>query len=93
MFMFLIGHLQRAYLEKNPFEAWHKKKPNVSHVRTFGCVAHVKHNGPSLSKLSDRSSKMVFIGYESGTKGYMLYDPYTGRLVVSRDVIFEEHLA
>ena len=23
----------------------------------------------------------------------MLYDPYTGRLVVSRDVIFEEHLA
>jgi len=78
---------------KTPFEAWHKKKPNVSHLRTFGCVAHVKHNGPGLSKLSDRSSKMVFIGYESGTKGYRLYDPSTGRLVVSRDVIFEEHLA
>jgi len=78
---------------KPPFEAWQKKKPNVSHLRTFGYVAHVKHNGPGLSKLADRSSKMVFIGYESGTKGYRIYDPSTGCLVVSRDVIFEEHLA
>ena len=76
-----------------PFEAWHKKKPNVSHLRTFGCVAHVKQNGSGINKLSDRSSKMLFIGYESGTKGYRFFDPSTGRLVVSRDVIFEEHQA
>jgi transposase InsO family protein len=74
-----------------PFEAWHKRKPNLSHLRTFGCVAHVKQNGPGLNKLSDRSSKMVFIGYESGTKGYRFFDPSSNRLVVSRDVIFEEN--
>jgi hypothetical protein len=33
----------------------------------------------------------VFIGYESGTKGYRLFDPSTRRLVVNRDVIFEEN--
>lgn len=33
----------------------------------------------------------MFIGYESGTKGYRLFDPSTRRLVVSRDAIFEEN--
>jgi hypothetical protein len=44
--------------------------------------------GLGLKKLSDRSSKMVFIGYESGTKGYRFFDPSTKKLVISRDVIF-----
>lgn len=73
-----------------PFEAWHGKKPSVSHLRTFGCVAYAKIVGPGLKKLSDRSRKMAFIGYESGTKGYMLFDPSTKKLVISRDVIFDE---
>jgi hypothetical protein len=59
----------KALNNKTPFEAWDGKKPRVSHLKNFGCVAFVKHTGPGLKKLSDRSSKMVFIGYESGTKG------------------------
>jgi hypothetical protein len=73
-----------------PFEAWHGRKPNVSHLRTFGCVAHVKKIGPRLDKLADRSAKMIFIGYESGTKGYIFFNPATYKLVVSRDVVFDE---
>jgi hypothetical protein len=76
--------------DKTPYEACHGRKPTVSHLRTFGCVAHVKKVGPGLNKLSDRSSKMVFIGYESGTKGYRFLDPATNKLVVSRDVIFDK---
>jgi hypothetical protein len=26
-----------------PYEAWHGKKPNVGHLRVFGCVGHVKN--------------------------------------------------
>lgn len=33
---------------------------------------------------------MVFLGYESGTKAYRLYDPNADRVHVSRDVVFEE---
>jgi len=33
---------------------------------------------------------MVLIGYEPGTKGYRFFDPATGRLVVSRDALFDE---
>jgi hypothetical protein len=43
-----------------PFEAWHRR------------VAHVKKVGPGVSKLSDRSAPMLFIGYEEGTKGYIV---------------------
>ena len=46
--------------------------------------------GEKLKKLQDRSKPMVFIGYEVGTKGYKCYDPETGRVYISRDVIFKE---
>lgn len=36
------------------------------------------------------SIKMVFVGYETWTKGYRVYDPISRKLHISRDVIFEE---
>ena len=53
-----------------PFEAWYGRKPNVSFLRTFGCISHVRK-----TKLEDRSTPMVFLGYAEGTKAYRLYDP------------------
>jgi hypothetical protein len=58
-----------------PYKAWYGKKPRVGHLRMFGCVGLVKNIGPSVKKLSDRSTKMVFLGYEEGTKGYRMFDP------------------
>jgi hypothetical protein len=33
---------------------------------------------------------MVYIGVEDGIKAHRLYDPQSRRIVVSRDVVFEE---
>ncbi|WVZ63449.1 hypothetical protein U9M48_013080 [Paspalum notatum var. saurae] len=33
---------------------------------------------------------MVFIGYEKGSKAYRAYDPTTGKVVITRDVVFDE---
>ena len=80
----------KALKGKMPFEAWHGLKPNVSFLRTFGCVGHVKNTKPHLLKLEDRSTPMVLLGYEEDNKVYRLYDPKRGKVVISRDVVFDE---
>ena len=83
----------KALKGKTLFKAWHGRKPNVSFLRTFGCVGHVKNTKPHLGKLKDRSTPMVLLGYEEGTKAYWLYDPKRGKVVTSRYVMFDEMVA
>jgi hypothetical protein len=80
----------QSVARKTPFEVWHGVKPPVHFLRTFGCVAHVKNGSQRLAKLDDRSTPMVFIGYEAGTKVYRFYNPASRRVHVSRDAVFEE---
>jgi len=65
----------------------------VSFLRIFGYVGHVKNTKPHLGKLQDRSTPMVLLGYEEGSKAYRLYDPKRGKVVISRDVVFDEKAA
>jgi hypothetical protein len=89
--VYLLNHAPTKSLQgRTPYEARYNRKPSVHHLRTFGCVVHVKKIGSRISKLTDRSTPMVFIGYEKGTKGYRVYDPIAKKLHISRDVIFEE---
>jgi transposase InsO family protein len=83
----------KALKDKTPYEVWHGRRPNVSFLRTFGCVGHVKNTKPNLGKLDDRSTAMVFLGYQEGSKAYRMYDPRAGKVVVSRDVVFDEMAA
>ncbi|WZZ60567.1 hypothetical protein YC2023_060674 [Brassica napus] len=80
----------RALKEKTPYEVLCKKRPNVSHLRVFGCIGYAKIDGAKLKKLDDRSRMLVHLGTEPGSKAYRLYDPNSRRIVVSRDVIFDE---
>ena len=62
----------------------------MDHMRTFGSIVHVKITKGHLNKLEDRSQPMLFIGYELGTKAYKYFDPANFKVIISRDVIFEE---
>ena len=85
--------LTKALTGKTLFEAWYGCKPSVSFLRTFECIGHVRKTKPVLTKLEDKSTPMVLLGYEEGTKAYRLYDPCGGKVVVSRDVVFDEKAA
>jgi hypothetical protein len=65
--------------DMTPFEGWHRKKLVVHHLQTFGCIVYIRNMMPHLKKLEDRGRKMIFIGYESGSKTYCSYDPVTKR--------------
>lgn len=43
-----------------------------------------------MSKLDYKSAKYVFIRYDARTKGCKLYDQLTEKVVISRDVEFDE---
>ncbi|KAJ9561724.1 hypothetical protein OSB04_006884 [Centaurea solstitialis] len=73
-----------------PYEGWKGKKPSLEHGKVFGCVAHVKNPANHLMKLSDRSSKMVYLGAEPGSKAHRLYNPSQNKVCVARDVFFDE---
>ena len=77
--------------DRTPFEAWNGRKPQLGHLKVFGCKAHVRPAMPHLKKLGDRSVPMVYFSVEEGSKAHRLYDPQYGRIVVSKDVVFEEN--
>ncbi|XP_076912690.1 uncharacterized protein LOC143571056 [Bidens hawaiensis] len=80
----------KAVSNKTPYECWKGNKPTLNHLKVFGCVAHVKKLSNQLTKLSDRSVPMVYFGIENGTKAYRLYNPILKKVVVARDVVFNE---
>ncbi|KAL4364247.1 hypothetical protein GQ457_04G014290 [Hibiscus cannabinus] len=73
-----------------PQEAWSERKPSVRHILVFGSIAYAHVPDQGRLKIDDRSSKYVFIGYDSNSKGYKLFNPSNGRIVISRDVEFDE---
>jgi hypothetical protein len=75
---------------KTPYELWIGSTPSVQHLRTFGCVAHVKNTQPHLPKLEDRSKPIIFMGYEAGSMAYRAYDPATKHVQITRDAVFDE---
>nr|GFB49048.1 copia-type polyprotein [Tanacetum cinerariifolium] len=75
---------------KTPQEAWNGLKPTFSHLRVFGSIAYVYVPSQRRLKLDDRSEKHVFVGYDKQSKGYKLYNPVTKKVVMSRDVEFDE---
>ncbi|KAH9681844.1 hypothetical protein KPL71_027113 [Citrus sinensis] len=80
----------RSVWGKTPQEAWSGRKPGITHLRVFGSIAHVHVPDESRAKLDDKSEKFIFIGYENNSKGYKLYNPNNGKIVINRDVVFDE---
>ena len=75
-----------------PHEDWKGSRPDISHLRPFGCTAYAKIPIQlSGGKLEARFIKCALIGY-FGRDAYRLLDRSTGWIYRSRDVIFEEGL-
>jgi hypothetical protein len=83
------GSPTKALNRMTSYEAWHGRKPAVSHLWVFGCLAFTKELG-HIGKLDDRSTLGVFIGYTEGSKAYRILDPGTLRVHTARDIVFDE---
>lgn len=74
--------------DKTPFEMWFGSKPDLSRLKIFGCVAYSHIPKELRSKLEKKSNILAFVGY--GNCGYRLWDKTKNKVIVSRDVIFDE---
>lgn len=76
----------KADMNQTPYEAWKGRKPKVSHLKIFGCIAYVLDTYSSRCKLDRKYEKCIFISYSPKSKAYRLYNPLSGKVLVSRDV-------
>ncbi|CAI7839597.1 unnamed protein product [Closterium sp. NIES-53] len=76
-----------------PYVEWIGKKPKVDMLRVFGCMCmalvpkHLRHN-----KLGAKATWVVHLSMAQNSKGWLLWDPFTKKFLVSRDCKFMENL-
>jgi hypothetical protein len=70
-----------------PYEKRYQKAPDISHIRIWGSTTYAKIDSPE-SKLHSRAKKGILIGY--GVNQYEIFNPETGHVYWSRDVLIDE---
>ena len=79
-----------AVHDVTPEEKYTGRKPDLSHLKVFGCIAYVHVPDELRRKLDPKAEKCIFVGYSLEQKGYKCYNPITRELRISRDVVFDE---
>jgi transposase InsO family protein len=75
---------------KSPWEKLFHKPPDLTHLRTFGCLCFPYLRPYNHHKLQPRTTPCIFLGYPAHTKGYICLNPATQRTYISRHVLFNE---
>jgi cobalamin biosynthesis protein CobT len=65
-------------------------KPSVKHFRVLRCLAFVHVPDVQRKKLDNKSIKCVHLGISDESKAYKLFNPIDKKIIVSRDVVFDE---
>jgi histone deacetylase 1/2 len=90
---YLINLLPSKVIDYDtPFQRLFKETLDYSFLRVFGCACWPNLRPHNAHKLAFRSIRCVFLGYNSRHKGFKCLEPSTGRVYISRDVIFDESL-
>jgi hypothetical protein len=78
---------------KTPFERLHCTKPDVAHLRVFGCGAYVfLPEDVQSNNLSPRSKLMTFIRLSEGTKGYIFMRSPNNNIFTAIQALFDKTL-
>jgi hypothetical protein len=76
--------------EDDSEEAFTGRRPDVEHIRIFGCLNYSHVPSERRTKLDPTTQQGILVGYSEVSKAYRIYIPSLRRVVVSRDVRFDE---
>lgn len=86
--VYILNRLPTRVLRgRTPYEAWTGDKPNLGHIKMFGCMGYMKIPTVHTQKLDDRSKPVIYLGKEPGTKASRLYDRSCGHFNLGISII------
>ena len=80
----------KALKEDTPEGMLFGRKAKVSHLKVFGCIAYAQVLKKLQKKLEPNGEKLIMIGYSKHIKGYHLWNLLNDKIIMSRDVVFDE---
>jgi hypothetical protein len=76
---------------KTPFEIWYGiLKPTLTNLKVFGYKVFTLIPTKNKQKLDPHLIECIFLGYSEKSKTYRLMDKSNKRIIISRDVLFDE---
>jgi hypothetical protein len=75
---------------KTPEEMFSGKRPEVSHLKIFGCPVFVHIPKEKRTKLDPSRKKGIFLGYCEVSKAFRVYITGYHHIEINRDVTFDE---
>jgi len=83
--------LIKPILKKIPYELFKGRKPNISHLRVFGCKCFILNNGKdNIGKFDSKADQGIFLGYSSHNHAYRAYNKRTMLIEETVHITFDE---
>ena len=73
-----------------PFELFYGRKPDVSLMRPFGCLAYAHLQKDQRPALAPHAAQCILIGYPRDYKGWSFWDPARRKELISDSAVFRE---
>lgn len=87
---FMSGTVVSSISDVTPYEKLLNKNPSVAHLRILGCRAYAHVLDAVRKKLEPKTFACWFVGYCDNIIGWLLWNPVTRKIIISRDVFFDE---
>src|SRR5436189_6091317 len=95
----VLNRVPNKNKEKTPYEEWVGRKPSLSYLRTWGCLAKVNIPISKKRKLGPKTVDCVFLGYAQRSIAYRFLvvksevpDMYVDTIMESRDATFFKNM-
>ncbi|KFL89552.1 hypothetical protein AmDm5_1575 [Acetobacter malorum] len=89
--VYLINRMPCSTLSmKSPYTCLFAQPSALTHLKVFGYSCYPLLKPYNTNKLQPKTVQCIFLGYAGQYKGYICFNPLSGRFYVSRHVVFYE---
>jgi hypothetical protein len=88
--VYLKNRLPHRSIASTPYEGYTGTRPNLKHIRIFGCPIIARQPGRRPAKLDSHSTVGIFLGFTTTPTNIYYMDHSTKRVKIGTHIIFDE---